>query len=430
MSDVAIAPAPAAPQPAAPSPPPPSSNEVVINQNPTQTPQPIGSQAPPIAREDGRQRPNAAEDNKPPPSRRDATRDAIKKAFARTSEPGAAKPAIGHNKPPVETPKEGALDLKKRPSEQGTGMPSRGEHGHFAPRQQDAPGQQPGQQPGQPGQQQRANVVQLPQHAPYRDAPQRMSGRAKQEWANAPESVRGEVHRMHKEFSQAYQRMHGESQEFNRIRHFHDLARSHGTTLDKALHNYVSMEDKLRTDPIAGLDVIINNLNLRTPDGQRIGFRDIAWHVLNQSPEQHKSLQLQNSQTALTHQLGQLHQQQRAIAQSMQQLQYERAFTHKRSEVDRFAETHPRLDELGKAIEQELNLGFDLDTAYARADRLYPATHAAQTRTHTAQTRTHDRSISGAPDGGPLNGSGQHNGKPPGRRESIVAAMKTARGSL
>jgi len=39
-----------------------------------------------------------------------------------------------------------------------------------------------------------------------------------------------------------------------------------------------------------------------------------------------------------------------------------------------------------------------LETAYRRAELLYPATHAAQTRNPSAQTRTTtDRSISGAP---------------------------------
>jgi hypothetical protein len=434
MSDVGIAPAPAAA-------PAPSQGEVPINPNPLSPPAPIGNQAPPKPVS-----PDHKGSDLHPQSRREQTREAIRKAFERTSEPPKAVGSkMGHNAPPEpmtrerkEAPKPPPIDLKKRPDEQpGQGRRSereRGDHGHFAARADGTSG--PGQQ--RPGVEQRQrqgapNIVQLPDGAPYRNPPsRRMSPAAARDWGAVPETVRADVHRMHNEFANAYHRMHGDHQEMNRIRHFQQMAKQHGTSLDRALNNYVSMEQKLRSDPIGGLDVIINNLNLRTPDGQRLGFRDIAWHVLNQTPDQHQSLQLQNSQSAIAHQMGQLHQQQAAIAQSLQQLHYERKFNHTRGQVDRFAETHPRLDELGKAIERELRFGFDLDTAYRRADALYPS-HAAQTRSTSAQTRTQsdritDRSIHGAPDTS-VNGARRRN-KPVGRRDAIASAIKRVNGSL
>ena len=112
MSDVGIAPAPSAPAPA------PSQGEVPINPNPVNIPQPIGSQAPPAPVGD-------VKGDHHPQSRREATREAIKKAFQRTEDPGPAKPRMGHNNPPEETkrerkepPKQPPFDLKKRPSEQ------------------------------------------------------------------------------------------------------------------------------------------------------------------------------------------------------------------------------------------------------------------------------------------------------------------------
>ena len=83
------------------------------------------------------------------------------------------------------------------------------------------------------------------------------------------------------------------------------MAQEHGTTLQQALDNYVGIEQKLREDPIAGLDVIVNNLGLTDPETkQRIGLRDIAYHVLSQSPEQLKQVQYGNSQQAAKHQIG------------------------------------------------------------------------------------------------------------------------------
>ena len=54
------------------------------------------------------------------------------------------------------------------------------------------------------------------------------------------------------------------------------MARSQGTSLPAALNNYIGIEHKLRSDPIGGLDVIVNNLNLRTSDGRRITLADVA----------------------------------------------------------------------------------------------------------------------------------------------------------
>ena len=421
MSDVGNAPPPTsapAPAPAAPA------NEAVINPNPVAAPAPVGSQAPP----------------KPEGTRREA----IQRAFERSKDPnapkpGPAKPGMGHNQPPEDTkverakPKdrggdegEAGIDLRRPPNDQPR------DRGRFAPRQQQDPAQAPGQQqqPGQPGQQARGPAPQLPEGAPYRDPPQRMKDHAKAEWASAPESVRGEVHRMHQEFSNAYARYKGDHDVMNTIRPYHELAASHGTTLDRALNNYVSMEQKLRTDVVGGLDIIVNNLNLKAPDGSRLGLRDIAYHVLSQTPDQHKALQTQNAQSAQSNQIGQLHQTVATLAQSVQQMQYEKQFSYTRSEVDRFADSHPRFDEISHLIKQELDFGFDLETAYRRAEMLAPDP-APQTRTPTAQTRPSDRSISGAPDAGPSNGtSSKKPAKQVSRRDAIASAMKRVNGSL
>jgi hypothetical protein len=207
------------------------------------------------------------------------------------------------------------------------------------------------------------------------------------------------------------------------------MAQQHGTTLERALNNYVGMESKLRQDVVGGLDVIVNNLGLKAPDGQPIGLRDIAYHVLSQSPEQLRQLQQGNVQQAASHQIGALHAEIQNLKQTLHSWQTQQQFTYTRSAVDQFAADHPRFDELGDLIHTELQLGFDLPTAYRRAELLRPATQAAQTRTPSAQTRPVDRSISGAPASSPSNGAARP-GKPVGRREAIRNAIKHASGSL
>src|SRR6188768_4157463 len=134
-----------APPPAAPPAPAPS-NEVQINQNPVNSSNPLGPQAPQAPTgelEGGKGRPQSR-------------REAIQAAFDRANKPQAkaAKPAEkaappaaeakkGHNQPPEDTPQEG-LDLKKRPGDQPSGAP-RTERGTFAPRQPQAANGQAGQ---------------------------------------------------------------------------------------------------------------------------------------------------------------------------------------------------------------------------------------------------------------------------------------------
>jgi hypothetical protein len=404
MSDTYSAPPPA---PSAPPPSAPPANEAAINPNPVNAPVPITNT---------------------PPEKAGGTHrtDVVAKAFerAKVERKGPAEAKPGHNRPPEPTEKEPPLNLKKRPDEQSAPARERGEGGRFAPRAgADRSGARQAQppSPGVPAQQ---------SGAPYSQPLRRMRDDAKAEWSKAPESVRRDVHRMHQEYARAYQQYRGDHEAMNSLRPYDNLARSQGTSLPVALGNYVGIEHKLRQDPIAGLDTIVYNLNLRTSEGRRITLQDIAYHILSQSPEQHKLTAAQNQQTALQRQLQQVQQHQRALAQQQAHMQYQQRFVHTRSAVDRFAETNPRLDELGDLIERELRLGFDLPTAYKRASLLRPATGtpAAQTRTPAPQTRNGDRSISGAPDGGSVNGAARR--KSSDRRGSVADAFRRANGAL
>jgi hypothetical protein len=104
-------------------------------------------------------------------------------------------------------------------------------------------------------------------------------------------------------------------------------------------------------------------------------------------------------------------------------------FVQTRSAIDVFADSHPRFDELGTLIEQELKHGYDIETAYRRAELLRPP-QAAQTRTTPAQTREPDRSIHGANDTG--SSSGTPRPRTPSRtpRDAVTNAIRRLNGSL
>ena len=159
-------------------------------------------------------------------------------------------------------------------------------------------------------------------------------------------------------------------------------------------------------------------------------MRDIAYHVLTRSPEQLQQLQQGNAQQAATQQIGALHREISNLQNTVNQMHTQQQFGYTRSAIDQFAESRPRFDELGDLIHAEVQLGFDLETAYRRAELLRPATHAAQTRTPPAQTRPVDRSIYGAPDGSPSNGTQRHREPSKSPREAVQRAIRQMNGSL
>lgn len=413
MSDVVGA---AAPAPAASA-----ATEVPVGEAPVNLPNAVGPQAPDKA---------VGPDHKGSPHRPESRREAIQRAFQRSAEAKPAEAKMGHNQPPEPMEKEKEkekekpkIDLRKPPKKEAAdddAKPARerGDHGHFAPRQASQPNQ-----PSQPSQLSQARQhKQLPPNAPYREPPSRWRDGAKAEWHATPENVRGEIYRMHQEFGQAYKQYRADHELMNTIRPFAELAQKQGTHIAPVLSNYIAMEHKLRNDLVAGLDTIVNNLNLRTPDGTKIGLRDVAWHIVNQTPEQAQLIEAQNRQAAHQHQLMQAQQRIAQLENHARQVQYQARYHQTQVGVDNFARTHPRLDELGDLIVQEINLGFPLEVAYRRAEAFRPSTRAAQTRTPPAQTRTVDRSISGAP--GP-NGVARPREKV-GRREAIERAITRA----
>ena len=240
-----------------------------------------------------------------------------------------------------------------------------------------------------------------------------------------PEEVRADAHRMYREIDQAFRKYKGAHDYMQTIAPYVKMAREQGTLArPRAGQPRRHRGQAAHRSASAAFEVIAHNLNLQTPDGRKLTFSDMAWHALNQTPEQQQLIQQRNSAQAMQMQIEQMRAQQQALANEYRRMQYAQHFQMTRGAVDQYAGTRPRFDELGPLIKREIELGFDLDTAYRRAELLAgPSTTAAQTRTQTpAQTRAPDRSISGAPGGAP-NGAAR-SGKPPTRKEALERAFR------
>ena len=154
------------------------------------------------------------------------------------------------------------------------------------------------------------------------------------------------------------------------------------------------------------------------------------------TPEQHQMTQQRNLQQSSEQRLGQVQQQVEQQSQVLNQILYQQKYTYTRSQVDQFAESHPRFDELADLVKSELDLGFSLEQAYLRADRLRPSD--AHTRLRPAHNRLRPEkrrsaALQTAPEELPVthvpqtdsvgaNGEAKH----PTRREALERAMRRA----
>jgi len=349
--------------------------------------QPLGSQTP------VEPTPDASVETKPAAT----AYEAIQKANAKLKAEPKTEPKTPA--PDVKAAKAEAPKAEPKPDTPVKDSQPRGEGGRFAGKEpvadqakteQAAPADSPAP----------AKDVQNTQH---REPPARFTSDAKAAWEAAPEPVKAEVHRAIRELEQGHQKYKADADAFNEVREYSDLARQHGTTMKAALDNYVGIERLLAKDPQAGFEQIIRNFGWKTPDGRAMTLRDFAAQILGQTPDEQAGRQdsiiseLRSEISGLKQQLG-------GVAQHIQR-QTQDATLH---QVTEFASNHPRFEELSEAIQEEIRHGYDLETAYSRAERLNPAPvkpAASEPPVIPAKTATPlnpagSKSISGAPSSG------------------------------
>lgn len=306
----------------------------------------------------------------------------VSEAIARANEKVKAKAA--EVKPDAAKTDAKPVEAKQEAKVEPKAEPLRSEKGQFAAKEPVKPVLTPEQQ-----------------NSPHREAPARFTPDAKEAWATAPEPIKAEVHRAIRELEQGHQKYKADAEAFNEVREYHELAKSHGTTVKGALDHYWGIEQLLRKDWQAGFERIVANMQLRTPDGRQATFRDLAASALGQSPEEQAGRQDSIIQE-LRAELAGMKQQLGGVTQTIQKQHESATLDH----VTKFAADHPRFDELADAIKEEIAHGYDLETAYTRAERLNPAAQKAVSEQPVIPASpaplnpAGSKSISGAPSSG------------------------------
>lgn len=293
-------------------------------------------------------------------------------------------------------------DEPAKPAEAKTGDRSRGEDGKFVAKEGT-------EQPAKPVE--KAEGEQTADAKPdeaektattFSDPPKRFSPDAKAAWDKAPEPVRAEITRAVSELEKGLSEY---QQRWEPIKHFDEMARQHGTTIDKAMANYVGIEQKLAANPIEGLSQICDNMGF--------SLKDVAAQIMGQTPDQTASAS-DAANRQLRQEIAQLKQELSGVSTTIKS-QTEQATL---KQIEQFSADKPRFEELADDIAFFLQNGRaqDLQEAYSLAERLNPAPQApapapaAQAApAAAAQPRKGNLSLSGAPS----TGSNPASRKPP-----------------
>lgn len=278
------------------------------------------------------------------------------------------------------------------------------------------------------------------------EPPARFLPEARVKWANVPNEVKTEVHRVAQEYEAEIEKGRAVAERYESIRQFDEVAKSNGRELKDSLTKVVQIEQALAKSPIVGLEMILREIGPRKQDGSPLSLHDIAQHVARLTPEQFN----QNLQGALPQ--AQQPQQQRqaspevaAIAQELKALKTELAQTKITPVLERFAADHADYHQLSPQIATVLKSGVidqiygtglspeqRLEQAYRMAGGQGPASRSAPEPLAAAPAPAADtdrpvdpagqKSVRGAP----ASGFDPTVRRPKNNREAAAAALAEA----
>lgn len=241
------------------------------------------------------------------------------------------------------------------------------------------------------------------------EPPGRFSDEAKDAWRQAPASIRAEVHRLERELTEGLEKYRSNAEAFEEYRPFAEKLQQTGQKFGDVVGYYTGIEDLLAKDPLQGLDVICRNLGTSLSDvaarltgrgnGLQPGPEPDPLSPKTMSPQDVTIRGLREELSGLKRQIGDVSQ--TVSSQTQRTLQ---------SQIDTFAQSNPRFQELGDDVAFFLQSGRaqDLQDAYRLAERLNPVPPpavSADNPADVAQTRKGQLSVTGAPGSGsnPIN---------------------------
>lgn len=261
----------------------------------------------------------------------------------------------------------------------------------------------------------------------YSEPPARFLPEARTKWANVPNEVKAEVHRVTESFEREFERVRPAVEAYESVREYDEMAKSSGTTMKDAMRNYVEIDKLLHSNPAQGIARVLQAVNI-TPQqlAQAIAKNPQAFQLAPQQPSPQQQ---------------QLSPQAQRLAEENEQMRQELLAAKAEPVIRNFAEQHPDYWDLERDIADILQSGLiqkkygslppeqKLAEAYRMAGGRGPASQSApepapRTLAPTARPDTDpdgQKSIRGAPGNAQ---SGEPRRKFKSNRDALSAAMQ------
>lgn len=122
----------------------------------------------------------------------------------------------------------------------------------------------------------------------FAEPPARFLPESRQKWANVPNEVKGEFHRVTQEYEAEIEKHKASTERYEPIRQYDEIARHNGRELKDSLAKVVEIETALARNPIAGLEAVLREVGPRKADGSHLSLMEIAQHIV-QNPQAYLS---------------------------------------------------------------------------------------------------------------------------------------------
>lgn len=247
----------------------------------------------------------------------------------------------------------------------------------------------------------------------YAEPPARFLPEARTKWANVPNEVKAEFHRVSQEFETEIEQSKAARERYEPIRQFDEMARQNGRELKDSLAKVVQIEQHIARDPIGALDTILREIGPRKADGSPVSLYEVAQVVVQQGP------QAARQRVAPANQAQQMPPQVQELATKVQELEAQLKTAPIVPVIERFAAQHedyqtlePQIAAILKSgvIDQIYGTGLSPEQKLAEAYRMAGGSSPSRSAPEPVQQHSEPKnepsedaglkSIRGAPTGG------------------------------
>lgn len=184
----------------------------------------------------------------------------------------------------------------------------------------------------------------------YAEPPARFLPEARGKWANVPNEVKAEFHRVAQEYEQENAGFRQSHERYQQFRQYDEIARGNGRDLRESLEKIVNVERAIAQNPIAGIDMILREIGPRKQDGTPLTLMEVARHIV-QNPQAYQSASAPVPQTS------QNSPEVKALESKLASLETRLATASIQPVIDAFANTHPDYAQLEPQIAAILEAG-------------------------------------------------------------------------